>query len=180
MLEAIKYVRVVNDAPGYVKKVLVASGMKVQTGTPLIELLDRELEIEIEATMAQREETLVMRRKAMRLSRADLEPIKKRLETIEAKLGDLKKQEADLIARARQPGVWVAPEIQDLVGSWLSRGSEIGNIVNHDAFRFLAGLAITFRVGKAETLTAAARRLPNVDAVRTLLEWLARRPAPQS
>jgi putative peptide zinc metalloprotease protein len=138
VLEAITYVRVVNDAPGYVKKVLVASGRKVQTGTPLIELSDRELEIEIEATMAQRAETLAMRRKALRLGRADLEPIKKRLETIEAKLGDLKKQEADLIARARQPGVWVASDIKDMIGSWLSRGSEIGSIVNHDAFRFLA------------------------------------------
>jgi len=46
---------------------------------------------------------------------------------------------------------------------------------DEDAFRFLAGLAITFRVGSADTPTAAARRLPNVDAVCKLLEWLARR-----
>jgi trehalose 6-phosphate synthase/phosphatase len=51
---------------------------------------------------------------------------------------------------------------------------------DEDAFRFLAGLAITFRVGKAETLTAAARRLPNVDAVHAVLDWLARRPPPES
>jgi trehalose 6-phosphate synthase/phosphatase len=48
---------------------------------------------------------------------------------------------------------------------------------DEDAFRFLAGLAITFRVGSADTPTAAARRLPNVEAVRKLLEWLARRKA---
>jgi trehalose-phosphatase len=46
---------------------------------------------------------------------------------------------------------------------------------DEDAFRFLAGLSITFRVGSADTPTAATRRLPNVDAVRKLLEWLARR-----
>ncbi|MBW2286715.1 MAG: bifunctional alpha,alpha-trehalose-phosphate synthase (UDP-forming)/trehalose-phosphatase [Deltaproteobacteria bacterium] len=46
---------------------------------------------------------------------------------------------------------------------------------DEDAFRFLAGLAMTFRVGSADTPTAATRRLPNVEAVRTLLEWLARR-----
>ena len=46
---------------------------------------------------------------------------------------------------------------------------------DEDAFRFLAGLAMTFRVGSADTTTAATRRLPNVEAVRTLLEWLARR-----
>ena len=38
--------------------------------------------------------------------------------------------------------------------------------------RFLAGLAITFRVGPADTLTSASRRLPNVDAVQALLEWI--------
>ena len=46
---------------------------------------------------------------------------------------------------------------------------------DEDAFRFLEGLAMTFRVGSADTLTAAARRLPDVGAVRALLEWLARR-----
>ena len=46
---------------------------------------------------------------------------------------------------------------------------------DEDAFRFLAGLAMTFRVGSADTHTAASRRLPDVEAVRALLRWLARR-----
>ena len=46
---------------------------------------------------------------------------------------------------------------------------------DEDAFRFLSGLAATFRVGPADTLTAATRRLPNVNAVQALLEWLVRR-----
>lgn len=46
---------------------------------------------------------------------------------------------------------------------------------DEDAFRLLAGLAQTFRVGPPETSTAATRRLSDVNAVRTLLEWLARR-----
>jgi trehalose 6-phosphate synthase/phosphatase len=49
------------------------------------------------------------------------------------------------------------------------------DFTDEDAFRFLAGLATTFRVGSADTPTAATRRLPNVDAVCKLLEWLARR-----
>ena len=48
---------------------------------------------------------------------------------------------------------------------------------DEDAFRFLAGLAMTFRVGPADTITAATRRLPNVDAVAALLEWLGSRGA---
>jgi trehalose 6-phosphate synthase/phosphatase len=46
---------------------------------------------------------------------------------------------------------------------------------DEDAFRFLAGLATTFRVGSADTPTAASRRLPDVNAVRALLEWIAMR-----
>jgi putative peptide zinc metalloprotease protein len=69
---------------------------------------------------------------------ADLVPIRKRLESIEAKLQDLKKQKADLVTKARLSGVWVAPDIQYMIGSWLARGSEIGTIVNHAAFRFSA------------------------------------------
>jgi len=46
---------------------------------------------------------------------------------------------------------------------------------DEDAFRFLAGLAATFRVGSADTMTAATRRLPDVASVRRLLRWLAER-----
>ncbi len=48
---------------------------------------------------------------------------------------------------------------------------------DEDAFRFLAGLALTFRVGSADKVTAATRRLPDVDAVRALVDWIGRRPA---
>jgi trehalose 6-phosphate synthase/phosphatase len=47
---------------------------------------------------------------------------------------------------------------------------------DEDAFRVLAGLGMTFRVGSADSLTFADRWLPNVEAVQALLEWLAARP----
>ena len=50
---------------------------------------------------------------------------------------------------------------------------------DEDAFRFLAGLAETFRVGSADTPTEATRRLPDVAAVASLLGWLGRRPEPR-
>jgi trehalose 6-phosphate synthase/phosphatase len=49
---------------------------------------------------------------------------------------------------------------------------------DEDAFRFLSGLAATFRVGSPDTPTAALRRLPDTDAVQSLLEWIGRRPEP--
>jgi len=46
---------------------------------------------------------------------------------------------------------------------------------DEDAFRFLAGLAITFRVGGAGTMTAATHRVPGVAAVQALLRWIGER-----
>jgi trehalose-phosphatase len=46
---------------------------------------------------------------------------------------------------------------------------------DEDAFRFLSGLAITFRVGGAGTRTAATHRVPGVDAVQALLGWIGER-----
>jgi len=51
---------------------------------------------------------------------------------------------------------------------------------DEDAFRFLSGLASTFRVGSADTRTDALRRLPDVNAVQALLEWLAVRGSARS
>jgi len=138
VLEAVQYIRVVNDTPGYVRKILVPSGSSVRAGTVLIELSDRELELEIEATLAQRAETLAMKLRAMQEEKADLEPIHKRLEAIETKLKDLRERRAALSVKARQAGIWVAPHVRDLIGSWLPRGSAIGQIVDQRAFRFSA------------------------------------------
>lgn len=138
VLEALDYVRVVNHAPGYVNKILVSSGTEVRPGTPLMELTDRELDLEIEAAIAQREETLALERRAMYLEPADLEPIRKRLETIKRKLKDLGEQRVALVVRAREKGTWVSPRSKEMVGTWIPRGSSVGEIVNHEGFRFSA------------------------------------------
>ena len=138
VLESVNYVRVVNDAPGYLIEVAAPSGAEVFPGTPLMVLGDRELELEIERVHAQRDETVAMELRARTERAADMEPILKRLETIEAKLKDFERQAGDLTVRARQHGIWVSPRSSEMVGSWLSRGSMLGEIVDPSAFRFSA------------------------------------------
>ena len=48
---------------------------------------------------------------------------------------------------------------------------------DEEAFNLLSGLAMTFRVRSGETESEAGFRLPTVDSVRALLQWLAERPA---
>lgn len=138
VLEAVTYIRVVNDAPGYVKSVLVPTGVEVAAGTPLMELSDQELDFEIAAARAQRQETLTLQMRAIHQATAEREPIRNRLITIEKKLKNLEAQRRSLVVKAREKGTWVSPRSRDMVGTWIRRGSEVGVIVNHDAFRFSA------------------------------------------
>jgi putative peptide zinc metalloprotease protein len=138
VLETIQYTQVINEAPGFVKEVFVASGAEVREGAPLVGLADRELDLAMEAALAQRREARAMELRAMSKGAADLQPILKRLETIEVRLKDLEGKRDALTVRARQPGVWVSPNIRDLVGAWVNRGAVLGKIVNRSDFRFSA------------------------------------------
>jgi trehalose 6-phosphate synthase/phosphatase len=51
---------------------------------------------------------------------------------------------------------------------------------DEDAFRALSGLGATFRVGAADQPTRARRRLSGVEAVETLLRWIASRAPGES
>ncbi len=136
LLEAVSYVRVVNQAPGYVKTLLVHSGTRVEKGTALIKMVDRELDIEIDRANAQKKEARALQMQAMSRAVEDLKPIRKRLETITARLVDLSRQKQELIVRARQAGVWVAPPASELEGKWLPKGFLLGEIVGGAEFRF--------------------------------------------
>jgi putative peptide zinc metalloprotease protein len=138
IVESTEHIRVINGTGGYVEAVFVESGAPVVEGTPLLKLSDRELDFEIEAAKAQRQETLALQMRAMSEEAADLEPILKRLETVEATLEDLEKRRTALIVKARQNGIWVSPKSRELVGAWVDRGSMVGEIVNMAAFRFSA------------------------------------------
>jgi putative peptide zinc metalloprotease protein len=138
VMETIQYTQVINDAPGYIKTVFVPSGAEVAEGTPLVGLADHELELAMEAASAQRREVLAMELRALSQGTADVQPIRKRLETIEARIRDLEAKQASLVVRAAQSGLWVSPNIRDLVGAWINRGAVLGKIVNRSDFRFSA------------------------------------------
>jgi putative peptide zinc metalloprotease protein len=136
ILEAVHYIKVVNDSPGYLEKLHVPSGTYVGEGTVLLTFSDRELEIETVRVKAQKDETEALIMKAMSGEIADVKPLQRRLETIENRLTDLEKQNSDLVLTAKQRGIWVAPTARDRVGSYLPKASLVGEIVDPASFRF--------------------------------------------
>ncbi|MCP3987419.1 MAG: bifunctional alpha,alpha-trehalose-phosphate synthase (UDP-forming)/trehalose-phosphatase [bacterium] len=94
-------------------------------------------------------------------------------------------RDAHAAVEARPPIGWdkgraVLHILRELYGpDWSERVRVIyvgDDQTDEDAFRFLSGLAMTFRVGSADTPTAALHRLPNVEGVRRLLDWIGVRP----
>jgi putative peptide zinc metalloprotease protein len=138
VLEAANFIRVVNDAPGYITDVLVPPGTDVDAGTPLIELSNRELDYEFAAVSAQRRETRALILRAVNQHTADLKPLRNRLASIEKKMNNLEQQRRSLLLKARESGTWISPRNREMIGTWVDRGSEVGMIVNHKAFTFSA------------------------------------------
>ncbi len=138
VLEAVDHIKVVTHSSGYVDAVLISSGEEVSPGSPLLKLSDEELDLELKAAKAQKDETLALQKLARYRNTADLEPINKRLETIEEKLANLHFRQQSLVVKAREKGTWVAPHSDEMVGTWIPRGTDVGSVVNHDQFRFSA------------------------------------------
>jgi putative peptide zinc metalloprotease protein len=138
VLQAREHTVVVNASPGYIAQVMVPSGARVKRGEPLLQLQDRDLEFDIAAARAQHAESKAMELRALQVQTADLMPIRSRIEAIEKRLRRLEAQEAELTVRARHDGRWIAPDIEDLSGAWLERGTALGMVINSDAFYFSA------------------------------------------
>jgi trehalose 6-phosphate synthase/phosphatase len=101
-------------------------------------------------------------------------------------------QQAGFVARdvrcaveARPPIAWdkgqaVLHVLRDRYGPDWSEAVRVIYIgddqTDEEAIHVLVGLGVTFRVGSADTPTAASRLLSNIAAVEALLGWLSRRP----
>jgi len=138
VVEAVEHTVAVNEPPGYVETILAQPGEHVSRGQPLVQMRDRDLELAIEATRAQLEEARAQELRAMQQETADLKPLRSRLEAITKQIQKLEGDQAMLTVRARHDGVWIAPELPNMRGAWLARGTPLGLVVNSNGFHFSA------------------------------------------
>ena len=138
VLQAEEHSLIVTGVSGKIAEAVAADGVDVVSGQPLFRMSNRDLELQIEAARAQLAQTESMILRAMKENSADLKPLQSREEATRKLLKRLLESQAELIVRASHSGVWVAPGIEDLVGSWHERGQPIGQIVNQSAFYFSA------------------------------------------
>ncbi|MCP4043553.1 MAG: HlyD family efflux transporter periplasmic adaptor subunit, partial [Gammaproteobacteria bacterium] len=120
--------RVYVGAEGFVTEVLVASGSRVETGTPVVRMRAPSLETHILKLEARRRE-LEIRSAADHLEQlVKSEITKDELVIVEAELALLKEQEAALLVRSKVPGTFVLPEEHKVKGRYLRQGDLIGYV----------------------------------------------------
>ena len=157
VLKSREWTELHNDAPGYLERVLVTPGSRVKQGEALVQLKNSEIELELAAARATRDEIEARLRQAMQEQTANLKPLGSRLESAELRVTKLERDQAALTLRARQDGVLVAPQLFDYVGRWLPRGAELGLLVDPGGFQFQATVA------QEDVDRLFARRIPGAE-----------------
>ncbi len=126
----------VNETAGEVLQLLVKPGSLVTNGQPLLQLKNAELQLALADTRAHLDEVNARLLQAMDTNSADIQPLTRLRDSVAAELKKLTTDSDNLTVRARHDGVWVAPGIDEFVGRWLVRGSDIGLLANPKSFEF--------------------------------------------
>ncbi|HVV02512.1 MAG TPA: biotin/lipoyl-binding protein [Verrucomicrobiae bacterium] len=126
------------QAPGEVAAILVRPGATVKRGEALVKLENHELELDLAAAQARRDEVAARLLQAMKEESADIAPLTQLRDAVDKDVQKLTVDMEHLVVRAPHDGIWVAPGIDEFDGRWLSRGSNLGLVVNPRSFEFVA------------------------------------------
>ncbi len=136
MLEAKHWSEVVNNTAGRLEKISASPGSVVKQGQELLRFNNPELELELTGARASLVEVQARLLYAMKDDPANIRPLNAKLDSVQKRLLRLETDKAALVVRARQDGVWVAPQIKDFVGRWIIKGTSTGIIVDPSSFEF--------------------------------------------
>jgi putative peptide zinc metalloprotease protein len=132
-----------NNTAGYLEEILVTPGSTVTKGQPLVRMANQELELNLRAALATRDEIEAQILQSMEQQQANLRPLKSRLEAAQQNIARLEYDRGELVVHAPQSGTWIAPHIKDSRHRWLLRGGDLGLITDPAKFQFIAVVSQT-------------------------------------
>lgn len=159
VLEAEPSLQVVAAVDGRLQRLQVVHGQELSRGQVIALLENPELRHDLEVTRQQIAETAAQYRRSLATSRADLEPLARRERMLRERLAELQTMSRQLVVRSAQAGRWVAPNLHELQGVWISRGMPLGEVVGQGDYRFTA-------IVPQEDAEQLFRRRPNGVEVR--------------
>ena len=130
IVQAVEDSVIVPATNGKLVEVFAENGSHVTTGQPLFRLENHELELQIASAEAELAQTRALELQALQGQKADLKPIATRMKAGREMLQTLHDRQDALLVKAPHEGDWIAPNLDDLVGSWVVRGTPVGEVVN--------------------------------------------------
>jgi putative peptide zinc metalloprotease protein len=138
VVESEHFSDVITESSGIVSKIVTRPGSLVRTGQSLLILENPELDFELRQVLAKIEQITIVEQQTLRHGSVDRVPVRKHRSSLMQYLQTLEKQKKSLLIHARQDGIWSFPNVENLTLQWVSKGQNLGSIVNEKAFRFLA------------------------------------------
>jgi putative peptide zinc metalloprotease protein len=136
VLEAREASFVANATGGRITELFVAPGEAVEAGAPLLRLEDPSLSFALREVGAQLEEGRARLRQALAENPASRPVLEGYVAALTERAAELEARRQALVVRAPHAGWWLAPGLEDRLGSWLPRGTAIGQVIDPAAFEF--------------------------------------------
>jgi multidrug resistance efflux pump len=129
-------------ADGMIVSAPVGAGQRVKAGDVVLVVQSAELDAMLAGAKAEREEYSVRARDA-RLNQepAAVQVIERQLESVQTVITQLEQRKNELVVRAAVDGVLVNGDPARMIGTWVKRGQNLGEIVDPGALRVHALMA---------------------------------------
>ncbi|OOZ37686.1 HlyD family efflux transporter periplasmic adaptor subunit [Solemya velesiana gill symbiont] len=118
------------EADGFITKVLVAEGSRVESGTPLIQAEDPFLLARVKILQSQLDELELQRMAAQTMDRVQVAVIREEIASVSANLDRAREQYQDLTIRSPRDGVLVIPRVEDIPGNFIKKGQLIAYVID--------------------------------------------------
>lgn len=138
VLQAKKRSEIYTGTGGFIAEIAVSSATKVTEGALIARLVNSDLEHETARALGAKAEIEARMLAAMDQDPSVMKPLESQMASAEKVLARLEEQRQALEIRAPHEGVWVSPELEQRLGTWVPRGAPIGILLDDAAFVFSA------------------------------------------
>jgi putative peptide zinc metalloprotease protein len=119
-------------ADGFIERLVVQPGTRVQTGDPLVTCRNPELSTRLRVLNAQLQELEARRREQAPTDRVKTEMLEEEIRYTTRARNEARARVDRLVIRSQRTGMFVAPTVQDLPGRYLHQGDLVAHVVDID------------------------------------------------
>lgn len=138
VVEAREYRLISPEVDGHLVAFLREPGTRVAEGDPLLRLENPELAMDLRRARGRLQEVSHRRQVSLLDGSIQLAAMDSLIQTVRDEISQLERRKEQLTLRAPVAGVWVAPDLEERLGQWFSRGQPVGMLLDKEAFRFSA------------------------------------------